>query len=71
VNEELLNGERTITGTQVYETGFQIPRWLGPTSVAGSPAVPATGALAISGSTLYVYKGLGAWGGIHISGAIT
>ena len=71
VNEELLNGERTITGTQVYETGFQIPRWLGPTSVAGSPAAPATGALAISGSTLYVYKGLGAWGGIHISGAIT
>jgi len=71
VNEELLNGERTITGTQVYETGFQIPKWLGATSVAGSAAAPATGALAILGSTLYVYKGLGAWGGIHISGAIT
>ena len=70
VNEELLNGERTITGTQVYETGFQIPKWLGATSVAGSAAAPATGALAILGSTLYVYKGLGAWGGIHISGAI-
>ena len=71
VNEELLNGERTITGTQVYETGFQIPKWLGATSVAGSAAAPATGALAILGSTLYVYKGLGAWGGIHISGTIT
>ena len=70
VNEELLNGERTITGTQVYETGFQIPKWLGATSVAGSAAAPATGALAILGSTLYVYKGLGAWGGIHISGTI-
>ena len=78
VNEELLtghvngyvneyaNGRRTITGTQVYETGFQLPKWLGNESAAGSSKVPATGALAISGSTLLVYVGVGSWGGIPI-----
>ena len=67
VNEGLLNGERVITGTQVYETGFQIPKWLGNGSVAGSLQAPATGALAISGSTLLVYVGIGSWGGIPIN----
>ena len=29
VNEDLLNGDRTITGVQRFATGFQLPKWEG------------------------------------------
>ena len=76
VNEELLtgyaNGERTITGTQVYDTGFSLPRWLGHAMKAeNSDGVESTGALAVSGATLLVYVGevngtQYGWGGVPI-----
>ena len=72
VNQEYLErhagGDQRISGTYVYDTGFQLPTWLGNSSTAGTAAHPATGALAISGNTLLVYVGDGDWGGVPISG---
>lgn len=71
VNQEYLErhagGSQKISGTYVYETGFQLPKWGGASSTAGTTAHPATGALAISGQTLCVFVG-GSWCGIEISG---
>lgn len=68
VNEEMLNGPHTVTGIVRYQTGFALPKWLGNSmgSSDGSPAVEATGALAISGSTLCVFIG-GSWAGIGLT----
>lgn len=72
VNQEYLQrhagGSQEISGTYRFNTGFQLPRWSGNSSIAGTSAAPATGALAISGNTLLVYVGDGDWGGIAISG---
>jgi hypothetical protein len=72
VNQEYLErhagGSQKISGTYVFETGFQLPEWKGNGSIAGSVAAPATGAIAISGNTLLVYVGDGDWGGVAISG---
>tara|TARA_Y100000114_G_scaffold157281_1_gene188804 strand:+ start:8869 stop:9702 length:834 start_codon:yes stop_codon:yes gene_type:complete len=67
VNEDLLNGGRTITGVQRFATGFQLPKWEGRNMGAGPSTALATGALAISGSTLCVFVG-GSWAGVAISG---
>jgi len=61
-------GENVVRGTTRFETGFAIPLWSGNNSIAGSVNAPATGALAISGSTLLVYVGASQWGGVAISG---
>lgn len=68
VNEEMLNGPHTVTGIVRYQTGFALPKWLGNSmgSSDGSPAVEATGALAISGSTLCVFVG-GSWAGVGLT----
>jgi len=68
VNEDLVNGGRTITGVQRFTTGFQLPKWAGQSMGAGPSTAPTTGALAISGSTLCVFVG-GSWAGVAISGA--
>tara|TARA_Y100000004_G_C8855822_1_gene386789 strand:- start:118 stop:951 length:834 start_codon:yes stop_codon:yes gene_type:complete len=69
VNESMLNANRRkVTGTLIFETGFQLPIWQGNSSTAGTTANPATGALAISGRTLCVFVG-GSWAGVNISGA--
>ena len=72
VNQEYLErhagGSQDISGTYKFNTGFQLPKWQGNGSIAGSAAAPATGALAISGNTLLVYVGDGDWGGVPISG---
>ena len=71
VNQEYLErnagGDQDISGTYVFETGFQLPKWGGAASTAGTTTHPATGALAISGQTLCVFVG-GSWCGIEISG---
>ena len=66
--DQTIAGEKTITSTMRFTTGFAIPLWSGSASQAGTSAAPATGALAISGSTLCVFIG-GSWAGIAISGA--
>tara|TARA_R100000231_G_scaffold76174_1_gene59308 strand:- start:325 stop:1164 length:840 start_codon:yes stop_codon:yes gene_type:complete len=67
--EKKAGGDQNISGTYIYETGFQLPKWQGNQSSAGTDEAPATGALAISGSTLLVYVGASAWRGVAISGA--
>ena len=61
--------DQDIEATKRFQTGFQLPEWLGNQSQAGPAQAPATGALAISGDTLLVYKGNAVWRGIAISGA--
>lgn len=67
--EKYAGGPQRISGLHIYETGFQLPKWDGNTSQAGTIEAPATGALAISGSTLLVYVGASAWRGVAISGS--
>ena len=76
VNEGLLNGDRTITGTQRLDTGVAIPLWSGNKSQAGIAVAPATGALAISGATLLIQTGYNGaltnpylWGKVAILGS--
>ena len=71
VNEEMFNGSHTVTGITRFQTGFALPIWLGNemSCADGSPLLEATGALAISGSTLCVFVGGSSWRGIAISGA--
>jgi len=84
VNEPYLqkyaNGERIITGSQVYETGFQLPAYTGINQGAHFVGVGTshitTGALAISGHTLYICVGgtsdnVPKWAGIPISGELS
>ena len=68
VNEEMFNGPHIVTGIVRYQTGFQIPLWLGNGSQVGDTQDPATGSLAISGSTLCVFVGGSSWQGVAISG---
>jgi len=75
VNEEMFNGSHTVTGITRFQTGFALPRWLGNDmgSSEGSPAIEATGALAISGNTLCVFVsgvGGGHWAGIGLTSPI-
>ena len=74
------NGERTVTGIQIYETGFQLPAYTGVTQGAHFLGVGtshiSTGALAISGHTLYVCVGgtsdnVPKWAVIPISGILS
>jgi hypothetical protein len=60
--------DQKVDGTKRFQTGFQIPKWIGRGSQAGTTADPATGSLAISGSTLCVYVGGSTWQGVAISG---
>ena len=71
------NGERNITGTQIYETGFKLPAYTqvnqGAHFIGLGTSSIATGALAISGHTLFVCVGgtsdnVPKWAGIAISG---
>jgi hypothetical protein len=55
------------SGVARYETGFALPIWQGNGSQAGTSATPATGALAISGSTLLIQTGFNQWGKVGIS----
>jgi len=68
VNQEMFKGPNTVTGIVRYQTGFQLPKWLGNSMQAseGSPVTEATGALAISGSTLCVFIG-GSWAGVQLT----
>jgi len=69
LGSSFIRGNSTFTDTARFETGFAIPLWSGNSSIAGTAAAPATGALAISGTTLLVYVGASQWGGIAISGS--
>lgn len=66
--DQTIGGEKTITSQMRFLTGFQIPKWEGTNSQAGPSTAPATGALAISGTTLCVFVGGSSWAGIAISG---
>jgi hypothetical protein len=68
--DEAITGEKTIESTMRFNTGFQLPLYTGTVQGAGTAEAPATGALAISGHTLYVYVGASAWAGIPISGSL-
>jgi hypothetical protein len=68
--DQLVSGEKTIDGCMRFNTGFQLPAYTGTVQGAGTTVSPATGALAISGATLYVFLG-GSWAGIGISGALS
>ncbi len=65
--DQAIGGEKTISSTMRFNTGFAIPLWSGNASQAGTNTAPATGSLAISGTTLCVYMG-SAWRGVAISG---
>jgi|TARA_R100000081_G_C4797663_1_gene161963 hypothetical protein len=65
--DQTIGGEKTISSTMRFDTGFAIPLWSGNASQAGTNTAPATGSLAISGTTLCVYMG-SAWRGVAISG---
>lgn len=65
--DQTIGGEKTISSTMRFNTGFAIPLWSGNASQAGTTTAPATGSLAISGTTLCVYMG-SAWRGVAISG---
>ena len=59
----------TFHNTTRFKTGFAIPIWSGNGSQAGTATQPATGALAISGTTLLIYTGhenVQGWGHIGI-----
>lgn len=59
----------TFHNTARFQTGFSIPIWSGNGSQAGTATQPATGALAISGTTLLIYTGhenVQGWGHIGI-----
>ena len=68
--DQAISGEKTIDSTMRFNTGFQLPAYTGTVQGAGTTAAPATGALAISGHTLYVNVG-GSWAGIAISGVLS
>ena len=70
-----ITGENTIESTMRFNTGFQLPLYTGTPAAplfAGTATAVATGALAISGHTLYVCVGgsTPTWAGIAISGAL-
>ena len=67
--DQLVSGEKTIDGCMRFQSGFQLPAFTKTGPSAGTTAVPATGALAISGHTLYVYTE-GGWAGMAISGVV-
>jgi len=67
--DQAITGEKTIESTMRFNTGFQLPLYTGTVQGAGTAVAPATGALAISGHTLYVYVGA-SWAGIAISGGL-
>jgi len=67
--DEAITGQKTIVDCMRFQTGFQLPAYTGTVQGAGTATAPATGALAISGHTLYVNVG-GAWAGIAISGSL-
>lgn len=66
VNEEMFNGPHNVTGIVRYETGFALPKWIGNSMASSAGGVEATGALAISGSTLCVFVG-GSWAGVNLT----
>ena len=73
--DQAITGEKTIENTMRFNTGFQLPLYTGTPSAplfAGTATAVATGALAISGHTLYVCVGgsTPTWAGIAISGAL-
>jgi hypothetical protein len=68
LGSSLFQGATRFTETTRFETGFSVPIWLGNSMTAGTPTAPATGSLAISGTTLVVFVGASQWGGIAISG---
>jgi len=67
--DEAITGQKTIVDCMRFQTGFQLPAYTGTVQGAGTATAPATGALAISGHTLYVNVG-GSWAGIAISGGL-
>ena len=67
--DEAITGQKTIVDCMRFQTGFQLPAYTGTVQGAGTATVPATGALAISGHTLYINVG-DAWAGIAISGSL-
>ena len=76
---QTVGGEKTITNSMRFNTGFQLPAFNSTTQGAhyvgiGSSHV-TTGSLAISGHTLYICVGgtsdnVPMWAGIPISGAL-
>tara|TARA_B100000519_G_scaffold73282_1_gene63057 strand:+ start:3504 stop:4298 length:795 start_codon:yes stop_codon:yes gene_type:complete len=59
-------GDSFIKGTAMFETGFSLPQWRGSNSTAGTAAIPATGAMAISGQKLLIQTGYKLWGEVGI-----